>query len=465
MEYAILAGLAGLGFAVSKRGKEMRLETDEPAAPPETYAPVSVETRPTPHNHQRKAQSYNETLSQRKVELFTGLNATATSATGATFSKKEVRAAFPPPTGPITSGGTAARAVDYDADRAAAVNLVQYGYRNGVETGVRVGPGLGIDPMQTVSGDGFHPMYRAPTELVNQHRVHRSGYSLPKIVGTPAVPSERPVQGELTAEVLPKAFEVKGRVGYVPGKSVAVDAPSNFPQPYVKPTPGSRGTANEHIGLGRVATVPALEDRKATHDAGTGHRPDTQGDRRKWLPTPGIQGAQHPDNNPEILKHPKRVAGQPLAVPAGSRGNFPEAPRKALDFVLRGTDRNTGGVALKHAVGSKPGHARADTYTTYRFDRQRLAKPPVTAGAKEATGFTKVAAPRVREGSTAFDNRVPKGCGDQQGPVPGSFAAHSREAPQQGALADTRQTTYPALGQDTTNFNKLPSTNIRLFVR
>ena len=209
MEVLILAGVGLLGYHLSRGGSEPRRSDDEPKAklqrtntyPAEPGLPGQREVdkyhaaarrrwrqsmRPhatgivtpelmrdtngmMPFFRSERAQHTNDSVKQRRMELYTGAVDADTSATGTYRNKTEVLRPHPNNPVLVTSEGTAGNAPEVrDVER---YIVTQKHHNVSPVPQVRVGPGLGLGP-NGASTDGFHPMLRVLPPNVNEHRLN-----------------------------------------------------------------------------------------------------------------------------------------------------------------------------------------------------------------------------------------------------------------------------------------------------
>ena len=101
-------------------------------------------------------QNTNEAVSQRRMEMYTGNNDLATSATQTWKPKRETEGTFNPRQH-VTSGGTQGNPDQYTGSRHADVSGIQNNTLPFAQK--RVGPGIGV-PSSVTATDGFHSQFR-----------------------------------------------------------------------------------------------------------------------------------------------------------------------------------------------------------------------------------------------------------------------------------------------------------------
>lgn len=458
MEYAILAGLAGLGYAMNLSGKERRLDAENLPGKP---LPVNVgavgdqvhqpPTRlPPPREKLRKAQAYSTLNSQRRIELFTG------APTESKFPKTEIPGGFAPAEGIVTSAGTVVRGDPADVERAAAISMIQHGYRNGVPTGIRVGPGLGIDPNAVNSGDGFHPMFRVLPELQNSYRLHNLG-ELPRMGGKAFITSERPDRGDEAKDLLPRVW------ARAPGDAptgVAAVAATVHPYPHLKGT--ARDTPNA-VGAGRMGPR-GQSDRSATYKAGF---KNTVHDVRALLPTPGMQTHIRPreDGVTRIVRPVKRDSTGNPVTGSGAVASAPGAPPQETRFLLKGVAREEEFLPTEHGVMAAASTVALRLPTVPKA-KQTLREPRRNAGARERAGPVRPGVVKV-SAERAHGQYVAAGSGAHKQTEIGKVRVAKEPKPQRQGIPAAKEQAglYAPMGGWTTTYNKVPSANPRLFVR
>lgn len=208
MELAIIAGVALLGYNLSGGGTPARPAVDEerrkPLPAPNAYPSLpgggaqrqmdrfngQVQRRwnqaldpsltgiVTPNTardpkgmlpffRSMKSQNTNDSIKQRRVEMYTGAVMADDSATGTYRHKREVPQGHPTNPQLVTSAGTQGNPAEVrQLERYVLPQL-----HNNVSPlpQTRVGPGLGMTP-DAPATDGFHPMLRVLPPNVNAHR-------------------------------------------------------------------------------------------------------------------------------------------------------------------------------------------------------------------------------------------------------------------------------------------------------
>lgn len=191
MELLIGAGIAGLGWALSKKRPPQGRRRAEstagaaavPSGPEGTDILMQRQTqlaqdrwtasrdprisgvvdRNVPYFRSFASQTTNADLSQRRMEMYTGATSLDASRTGTWRPKVEAGPLFDPTKQAVTSGGSQGNPANYETQRlAASVSNTQQGALPFQQ--VRVGPGVGVDA-NTPAADGFHSMFRVmPTD-------------------------------------------------------------------------------------------------------------------------------------------------------------------------------------------------------------------------------------------------------------------------------------------------------------
>jgi hypothetical protein len=208
MEIAIIAGIGMVGYHLSQAGAEARPSKDQskkllprvdgyPFGPggshtdrvrrfedrarnrwKQSLAPhltgivspnmarITADLQKAPHNNMtpffRSARTQHaapDMLSQRRMEMFTGATHVDTSLTGTYRPKVEVQLPHPTNRMVVSSTGTAGNdTMLTEVDRFSASIGTKHNNISPVPQ-IRVGPGLGLDA-NTPAADGFHPMLR-----------------------------------------------------------------------------------------------------------------------------------------------------------------------------------------------------------------------------------------------------------------------------------------------------------------
>lgn len=117
-----------------------------------------------------KKQNTNASVKQTKMELFTGANTLAESATGTYRKKQEVEAMFPTTldSGQVNSEGRIASSmIKGREDDRFVPSVMQQGVLPAQQ--IRVGPGVGVAPDVSAT-DGFHPMHRVMLKNVGEYK-------------------------------------------------------------------------------------------------------------------------------------------------------------------------------------------------------------------------------------------------------------------------------------------------------
>jgi hypothetical protein len=207
MELAIIAGIGLVGYHMARGGAEPRPSADErksvrrranaypaPAGgdaarqvrryedaarrrwdqslQPHLTGIVSPNTArdlqtQQPFFRSARSQHTNDAMKQRRMEMFTGAENAASSATGTWRHKSEVAQAHPQNAVPVTSAGTTGNPMSVADSSRFVVNPRHHNVSPVPQ--VRVGPGLGLDARADAT-DGFHPMVRVLPINVGEYR-------------------------------------------------------------------------------------------------------------------------------------------------------------------------------------------------------------------------------------------------------------------------------------------------------
>jgi hypothetical protein len=198
-----------------------------------------IDHRMAPFFTSMRSQNTNDDVKQRRMELFSGHLNEKSSATGTWKPKQESGPRFDPVPQPVTSGGSAGNAVNYDAQRKQAMV-------SGIQTGIRpfeqkiVGPGLGINS-DVPAVDGFHSMYRVKPVDGYAHKINQLESRV--VAGGATVPLRQPDPSHYSKGV-PRFYALERRP---PEKSRAATT-AQAQRPQVQRVGGCRVDGQEYYG-------------------------------------------------------------------------------------------------------------------------------------------------------------------------------------------------------------------------
>lgn len=468
MEYAIIAGLTAMGYAFKNKKRRQTVDhslrlTDSRADLIQAEVPPTSglqPRKPMPFYRSQKTVAHTPDFAQRRMELFTGLDATSEYRPKAESANHFVNGS----SGVITNTGSAAAPLGYlDDSRAKQIISGPFATQNNVGPGeqIRVGPGLGEDPNVVSGSHGLHSTFRVLPSNVNAYRKNQIG-QLPTQKGTAFTNPEsgRPLDPNMFdhKEPLPRAWANDDYRQLLP-QGTDVQAHKTLVFPEEKPTRRDLGDVS---AVGRVP----------------GHSVETS-----------VTRGQHIFKN-KYDKVTKQLGGSYLLPPADQLGRRrdPDDPRQrptkrsttnkhttGVSAVIPGSQRHPGvmlrGTAREFSQRAGPAFAAGPNHLGYSMDPtktpQTLGQPPVRPG-KVPTGLTQEADPgqlKLKGSRDATNTPFNGGLNVWTATALDASRKHTdrtwgtdRRAPE----AVGTQTGYTtALGATTTTYNKLPELNPR----
>lgn len=454
----------GPGTEVEKAMEADRRTTQarwEQSVEPHVTGVIGPNTKPgavQPYFSSAKKQHTNSEYKQRRMEMFTGATDMKTSQTGTYIKKREVPSMFKPEwtAGAVTFSGSQASS-PFGIDQGARY-IPSQKQNNVLPTQqIRVGKGLGVGP-EVPASDGFHPMLRILPKNVNEHRLNNLPGGV--VPGGSAV-ATRPMTAQL-AQFGPPRYWTQERRPTAATKA-AVHAATERPEQLLAPC-GGRMTGEDYYGTaGRVGSYVGVT--QATRD---------RNDNNPHMHETNVTGAAHGIGAfAKAVHDPTRMEAQQReqlqqydGVLTGGR-----APTSTELYLLPQTNRSlhTTDVMGNPASAVEGGKARPmDAWDrTLREQLHPQSQPGIAAPYLKGHSVQATDKWLDRESKRYGQHLVgwvppPHMATDVR--VPGLVQIKPRLELQEAPTLPTTATpaAMAPLGQTTTTYNKLPSTNMRL---